>query len=63
MSKFIFKKDTSIGQLDAETDHLLEECFIETEAYKTLISYDSKSPQFRKRIIVGAELDLEKQLY
>ena len=49
---FTFKKSTSIGNLEAETDFFLENCFIETDAYKSLLAFERGS-EFFKRIIVG----------
>ena len=49
---FTFRKNTSIGNLEAETDYFLETCFIETYAYKTLLDFENKI-DFQKRIIVG----------
>lgn len=49
---FTFKKSTSIGNLEAETDFFLENCFIETDAYKSLLEFERGS-EFFKRIIVG----------
>ena len=49
---FTFKKTTSIGNLEAETDFFLENCFIETDAYRSLLTFE-KGGGFFKRIIVG----------
>ena len=53
MSTFVFKDDSIIGNLEAETDTFLNNCFIETNAYKTLLCFDDNDPKFFKRIIVG----------
>lgn len=53
LSNFIFKKDTKIGELDAENDSFLSECFIRTQAYETLLEYEITSPKYNKRILVG----------
>lgn len=50
---FVFRKNLSIGSLDAETDTFLEECFVETEAYKVLSDFSASSPYFNKRVLVG----------
>lgn len=49
MSEYVFRSNTSIGNLDAETDNFLQNCFIETEAYKTFETFDENV----KRILVG----------
>lgn len=49
---FTFRKNTSIGNLEAETDYFLEKCFIETYAYKALLDFENQT-DFQKRIIVG----------
>lgn len=49
---FTFRKNTTIGNLDAETDSFLETCFIKTDAYKTLLEFEDGT-DFYKRIIVG----------
>lgn len=57
MSTFIFKDDSIIGNLEAETDTFLDKCFIQTDAYKTISCFDDdddeKKRMFLKRIIVG----------
>ena len=53
MSKYIFRKNTEIGSLDAETDVFLNECFHETELFESLLKFDTQDPSFNKRIIVG----------
>ncbi|MCD9521695.1 DNA repair protein [Photobacterium carnosum] len=54
MEPYIFRKNTTIGNLDAETDSFLTDCFYETEIYKTLINYDNDDNlDFTKRIIIG----------
>lgn len=49
---FTFKKNTIIGNLEAETDSFLETCFIETYAYRSLLDFENQT-DFQKRIIVG----------
>lgn len=53
VSDYIFRNNSIIGQLDAETDSYLESCFIETPAFKILSNFDTSSPDFVKRVIVG----------
>ncbi len=53
MSEYIFRNNTNIGNLEAETDLFLNKCFIETEAYKTLSSFKDDNGNNLKRIIVG----------
>nr|WP_324258795.1 P-loop NTPase fold protein [Cellvibrio fontiphilus] len=52
MKVYNFRKNTNIGNLDAETDSFLESCFYESEIYNTLINFNDDS-EFVKRIIVG----------
>lgn len=47
-----FRKNTNIGQLEAESDSFLESCFIETDIYSILCNFDDKS-NITKRVIVG----------
>lgn len=49
---YTFRKDTSIGNLEAETDTFLDECFVETNAYNNLLNFE-RNTNFFKRIIVG----------
>ena len=53
MDEFIFKNNMSIGNLEAETDIFLQDCFIETELYRILSDFKTDSNGFLKRIIVG----------
>jgi len=53
MATYIFRDNSIIGNLDAETDTFLDDCFIETPAYKTLMVFSSDQSEFFKRIIVG----------
>lgn len=53
MEKYIFKKNTEIGSLDAETDVFLSECFHSTELFESMLKFDKNDPSFNKRIIVG----------
>lgn len=52
MTEYVFKNNTSIGNLDAETDSFLENCFIEKEEYNILKSFDDQENK-TKRILVG----------
>lgn len=52
MKIYNFRKNTIIGNLDAETDSFLQDCFIETEIYKTLSKFNDEI-DFTKRIIIG----------
>mgnify|MGYP000082894600 CR=1 FL=1 len=47
-----FRRNTTIGQLDAETDSFLESCFVTTDIYSILCDFDDKN-SFIKRVIVG----------
>lgn len=53
MSSYVFKDDSIIGNLEAETDIFLKECFVQTPAFEMLKNFDSSSQDFFKRIIVG----------
>lgn len=53
MATYIFRDNSIIGNLDAETDTFLDDCFIETPAYKTLMVFSNDQNEFFKRIIVG----------
>lgn len=53
MELYKFKSNDQIGSLDAETDHFLSECFLESSVYDTLKKFDNKDIDFVKRIIVG----------
>lgn len=54
MSTYKFRKNTTIGNLDAETDNFLKACFFESEVYNTLIKFDDVNDNdFSKRIIIG----------
>ena len=50
---FTYKKDMSIGNLEAETDFFLDKCFIKTDAYNALLDFDNEKFSFFKRILVG----------
>lgn len=52
MTEYVYRNTTSIGNLDAETDSFLTECFIENEAYKILESFTDLANK-TKRILVG----------
>lgn len=53
MELYKFKSSDQIGSLDAETDHFLSNCFLESSVYKTLKKFDTQDIDFVKRIIVG----------
>ena len=53
MDEFVFKNNMNIGNLEAETDNFLQDCFVETELYRILSDFNSDSNNFLKRIIVG----------
>ncbi|QVK33024.1 DNA repair protein [Pseudomonas syringae] len=52
MATLIFRRNTKIGNLDAETDTFLKSCFLETDVYSNLLSFED-GIDFAKRIIVG----------
>lgn len=52
MANYIFRKNSQIGNLDAEYDTFLKSCFLETNVYSNLLSFES-SLNFTKRVIVG----------
>lgn len=52
MKPYVFRKTDTIGNLDAETDSFLEDCFLESDVYKSLVNFDENN-DFSKRIIVG----------
>ena len=52
MSHYKFRKNANIGNLDAETDGFLDNCFYQSEIYNTLVKFDDDS-DFAKRIIIG----------
>ena len=53
MTKYILRKGSEIGSLDAEADSFLSDCFIESSAYNTLLDFNTDSQNFSKRIILG----------
>ncbi|MCZ4295111.1 P-loop ATPase, Sll1717 family [Vibrio sinaloensis] len=55
MVAYKFRKNAIIGNLDAETDSFLEECFYESEVFKGIVNFDSseENPDFTRRVIVG----------
>ncbi len=55
MSTYKFRKNAIIGNLDAETDSFLNDCFYESEVFKGIVNFDSsnENPDFPRRIIVG----------
>jgi hypothetical protein len=52
VATFIFRRNSKIGNLDAETDTFLKSCFLETDIYSNLLSFDD-GIDFAKRIVVG----------
>jgi ABC-type transport system involved in cytochrome c biogenesis ATPase subunit len=52
MSHYKFRKNANIGNLDAETDGFLDNCFYQSEIYNTLVKFDDDG-DFAKRIIIG----------
>lgn len=52
MANYIFRKNSQIGNLDAEFDTFLETCFLETSIFSNLLSFES-SLDFPKRVIIG----------
>lgn len=52
MATFIFRRNSKIGNLDAETDTFLKSCFLETDIYSNLLSFED-GIDFAKRIVVG----------
>ncbi|MDW6092052.1 P-loop NTPase fold protein [Vibrio rhizosphaerae] len=52
MSPYIFRKTDTIGNLDAETDSFLNDCFLESDVYKSLVKFDDDN-DLVKRIIIG----------
>ena len=55
MSSYKFRKNETIGNLDAETDSFLESCFYESDVFKGIVNFDSSknNPDFTRRVIVG----------
>lgn len=55
MVTYKFRKNAIIGNLDAETDSLLDECFYESDVFKGIVNFDSSNdnPDFPRRVIVG----------
>ncbi|MFK3824005.1 P-loop ATPase, Sll1717 family [Pseudomonas yamanorum] len=52
MSNYVFRKNSQIGNLDAEYDTFLKSCFLETNIFSNLLSFEN-SLDFTKRVIVG----------
>lgn len=50
---YVFRKTDTIGNLDAETDSFLDECFVESDVYRGLLEFEKENPSVGKRIIVG----------
>ena len=53
MTTYKFRKNATIGNLDAENDSYLDECFLKSEMYDTLLKFDKQNNDFTRRIIVG----------
>jgi Cdc6-like AAA superfamily ATPase len=55
MATYKFRKNAIIGNLDAETDSFLNDCFYESEVFKGIVNFDpsNDNPDFPRRIIVG----------
>ncbi|MGF1878101.1 KAP family NTPase [Photobacterium frigidiphilum] len=52
MTPYKFRKTDNIGNLDAETDTFLKDCFLESDIYSSLLKFDDDN-DFSKRIIIG----------
>ena len=52
MANYIFRKNSQIGNLDAEYDTFLETCFLETSIFSNLLSFEN-SLDFPKRVVIG----------
>lgn len=53
MSTWVFR-NSKIGNLDAESDQLfLDNCFVTTSMYETLLNFNKGDPNSFKRVIVG----------
>ena len=61
MTPFKFRKNDIIGNLEAETDTFLDDCFIETEAYNALRNFDRDHHDYFKRIINEVNKDPLRQ--
>lgn len=55
MASYKFRKNAIIGNLDAETDSFLNDCFYESDVFKGIVNFDSsnENPDFPRRVIVG----------
>lgn len=55
MTTYKFRKNATIGNLDAETDSFLNECFYESDVFKGIVNFNpsNENPDFSRRIIVG----------
>ena len=54
MSSYRFRKNTTIGNLDAESDNFLNDCFFESDTYNNLLKFDDPDDNnFSKRVIIG----------
>lgn len=52
METYVFRKNDTIGQLDAETDTFLQSCYLKTDIYSVLSDFSENANQ-TKRFIVG----------
>lgn len=55
MANYKFRKNAIIGNLDAETDSFLDDCFYESDVFKGIVNFDpsNDNPDFPRRVIVG----------
>ncbi len=55
MATYKFRKNAIIGNLDAETDTFLDDCFYESDVFKGIVNFDpsNENPDFPRRVIVG----------
>ncbi|MEF1336787.1 hypothetical protein REH81_08355 [Vibrio rotiferianus] len=55
MTNYKFRKNAIIGNLDAETDTFLNDCFYESDVFKGIVNFDpsTENPDFPRRVIVG----------
>ncbi|HIF9081161.1 TPA: P-loop ATPase, Sll1717 family [Photobacterium damselae] len=55
MASYKFRKNAIIGNLDAETDSFLDDCFYESDVFKGIVNFDpsNDNPEFHRRVIVG----------
>lgn len=55
MATYKFRKNAIIGNLDAETDSFLDDCFYESDVFKGIVNFEpsNDNPDFPRRVIVG----------